>query len=83
MNEPIVAQPREQRAEDYQHLDNLTRQLNQLHEQQREWLNLQHKLDEAADFLESYGIRTERHPWCWNDSPHAKQITAIERALRI
>lgn len=69
--------------EHYGHIKQLERQLSKLSCKQRDWLDLQFKLDEAASLLEDNNIRTQREPWCWNDSPHANEIANIEKALEV
>ena len=62
-------------------LDELNAEIQELEARQRDWMQQQIRLDDAADLLESQDALNEREPWCWNDSPYAARLTELEREL--
>ena len=55
-----------------------------LYEKQRDWIDEQNALDDAADLLISRDIFVSpRAPWCWADSPVAAEIAQLETLLEV
>jgi|WetSurMetagenome_2_1015567.scaffolds.fasta_scaffold280751_2 hypothetical protein len=55
--------------------------LKVLYDLQDVWIDQQCAIDTAACFCRDSGLRVERTPWSWSDSPHAPEIARLETML--